>query len=133
MEEKGFITGETREQDRLPARRIYHLTASGKKRFNIWLATPSRSSVRAIRVEFTSRLYFARENDPEFAHELIDAQIAETRAGLDRLKAMLEGIPEEQAFNRLGLDLRLRQLGSILAWLKDCYKVVRKSEFGGGS
>jgi DNA-binding PadR family transcriptional regulator len=125
LEEKGFIEGEMQEQEKLPARRAFHLTSTGKERFEKWLNSPSRISVRAIRVEFTTRLYFAHEIDPRLAHELIDAQIAELRAGLERLEGQLAKIPPEQSFNRLGIDLRLRQLNSILEWLGGCHSAIR--------
>jgi len=52
-----------------------------------------RDSVRAIRVEFTTRLYFTNLIDPPKAHGLIETQIAKTQAGLKRLYATLEELP----------------------------------------
>jgi hypothetical protein len=96
----------------------------GKDRFDDWLYAPSRSSVRAIRIEFTTRLYFALAIDPDLASDLIDGQIAETHVGLQRLEARRSSLPEDQTFNRLGLDLRIRQLNSILDWLASCYEIL---------
>jgi DNA-binding PadR family transcriptional regulator len=133
LEENGYIEGELQAQAKLPARRIFRLTLAGRERFVDWLRTPSRSSVRAIRVEFTTRLYFARAHDLALAQALVQKQIDETRAGLERIKAQLAEIPEEQAFNRLGLDLRVRQLGSILSWLENCFAVIGGPGSGAGS
>jgi len=128
LEANGTIIGEVLEQEKLPARRRFHLTESGRQRFEAWLNSPSGSSARAIRIEFVTRLYFALARDREFAHRLIEAQISETQVSLQRLRAQMETIPDDQVFNRLGLGLRLRQLSSILDWLVESRTIVDFSE-----
>lgn len=120
LEENGFIRGRIQEQEKLPARRLLELTAAGQQRFSNWMFAPSRLSVRAIRVELTTRLYFALDSEPGLADEIITRQITETQMGLERLNLTRSSIPEDQIFNHLGLDLRIRQLGSILEWLDSC-------------
>jgi PadR family transcriptional regulator, regulatory protein AphA len=124
LESRGYITATVQAQEKLPARRRLRLTAAGRKRFDIWLHTTAGCSVRAIRVEFTTRLYFATALDPTLARRLIEDQVAETRAGLDRLSYLLAELPPDQTFNHLGLELRIRQLTSILDWLADCQKTL---------
>jgi DNA-binding PadR family transcriptional regulator len=124
LEAQGFIRGDLREQDKLPSRREFHLTETGSQRFDAWLNAPSGCSVRAIRVEFTTRLYFAQASDPLLAHRLIEAQEQEVQSGLRHLKAALVNIPANQVFNRLGLELRIRQLTSILEWLANCREAI---------
>lgn len=128
LEAQGFITGEVERQEKLPARRRFQLTQKGRQRFEAWLAKSSPASGRAIRVEFTSRLYFALARDEQLAHQLIDRQIAETRLALARLEARRAQLPREQVFNRLGLDLRLRQIGLLLDWLEDCHQLVEAGD-----
>lgn len=123
LEGRGFIQGTLLEQRKLPAKRLFKLTDSGQDRFKEWLYSPSRSSVRAIRVEFTTRLYFALAMDPGQAEKLIDQQIEETKAGLKRLQVRRDSLPEDQMFNYLGIDLRIRQLNSILDWLETCHEI----------
>lgn len=130
LEGKGFIHGTLQEQDKLPAKRLFRLTDAGQKRFQDWLHSPSRSSVRAIRVEFTTRLYFAFSIDPDLARILIDTQIGETQAGLSRLIGVQSRLPKEQLFNRMGLDLRIRQLNSILEWLASCHTILMEPQEG---
>lgn len=127
LEAKGYILGTVLEQKKLPAKRLFTLTEAGQDRFGDWLSSPSRSSVRAIRVEFTTRLYFAVAIDRDLASKLIAAQIDETQIGLQRLVAQRSSLPEDQVFNRLGLDLRIRQLKSILDWLSSCYEIIDDS------
>jgi DNA-binding PadR family transcriptional regulator len=124
LEARGFIDGRQQEQDKLPARRQFRLTQAGSQRFEAWLSAPSGCSVRAIRVEFMTRLYFAQLRDPNLAKKLLDIQIAETRVGLEHLKFKATKIPEGLSFNRLGLQLRLQQLSSILDWLAECKDVL---------
>ena len=112
LEAKGFIIGAV--QEKAPARRRFRLTPAGRRRYKEWLKTPAEPSARAIRVEFLTRLYFTYTTTPKAALSLIDTQIAETQAGLAHLIEALAKLPPEQTFNRLGLDLCLRQLASIL-------------------
>jgi DNA-binding PadR family transcriptional regulator len=127
LEGKGYIRGTLLQQKKLPAKRLFQLTEAGQNRFNSWLYSPSRSSVRAIRIEFTTRLYFALAIDPEMASDLIDGQIAEIQGGLQHLEVRKSSLPDDQTFNRLGLDLRIRQLNSILDWLASCYEILEIS------
>ncbi len=120
LEAQGFIVGVVQEQAKLPARRSFRLTAAGRRRFNIWLHSPAPCSVRTIRVEFTTRLYFAQARSPERVLDLIEAQVAEVQGGLARLQSLQAELPPDQTFNRLGLDLRIRQLASLLDWLAEC-------------
>ncbi len=124
LEAQGFIQGIAQPQENLPDRRLFHLTEAGRRRFEDWLNKPSGCSVRAIRLEFATRLYFAHSRDPLMADRLIAIQIEEVRDGLDRLERALGEVPEERLFNRLGLALRVRQLTSAIDWLYECRRVL---------
>jgi DNA-binding PadR family transcriptional regulator len=127
LKDQGFVIEITQDQEKRPARRQFHLTSSGQLRLQKWLDTPTHDSVRAIRVEFTTRLYFTNLIDPLKTHELIETQIARTQAGLARLHLTLKELPSDQIFNRLGLELRISQLESILAWLGKCQNAMTKA------
>ncbi|MFZ5809497.1 MAG: PadR family transcriptional regulator [Chloroflexota bacterium] len=124
LEQQGYLIGETETQEKLPARRCFRLSPSGQQRFETWLQTPTGCSVRAIRLEFTTRLYFAMQRDAEFANRLIDEQAAAVLSGINQLTKALGHIPTEQSFNRLGIELRIRQLSSILDWLEHCREAL---------
>jgi PadR family transcriptional regulator, regulatory protein AphA len=128
LEGQGFIEGVIEEQDKLPARQMYHLTASGRQRLETWLNTPTGSSVRAIRVEFVTRLYFASMLGEHKTSQLLQAQFKEIRAGLKRLEGEMANTPPDQVYNRLGMDLRLRQLEAVLGWLKQTEIVLDKDK-----
>jgi len=127
LEGKGLIEGKLQEQEKLPAKRLYKLTDAGRARFEEWLSESSRPSVRVIRIEFITRLYFAYARDPDMALRLVEAQIADTQARLQQLEVKQSSKPLDQMFNQLGLDLRIRQLHSILDWLIACQDVLENS------
>ena len=127
LEGQGYITGTVHEQAKLPPKRLFALTNAGREHFEAWLASPTRSSVRAIRIEFTSRLYFSLSKETDLAARLVAEQIDDTGKSLERLLNLQAKIPEDQMFNRLGLDLRIRQLKSILGWLDSCLAIVESS------
>jgi len=128
LEEQGYITGTVQEQEKLPSRRWFRLTPPGRRRFNSWLCSSASYSVRAVRVEFTTRLYFAHALDPDRLSDLIESQTAEIQSGLTQLQTMLAEIPPEKIFNRLGLELRIRQLSSLLDWIAECRSTLGLQE-----
>jgi len=124
LETQNAITGALQEQDKLPARRLFSLTFLGQERFERWLEATSASSVRTIRLEFLTRLYFARCRSSALAYQVVDAQLAGVRTGLERLHKLYEETPQSQLTNRLSLELRIRQIESILEWLQDCRRAI---------
>lgn len=124
LEAQGFIAGEVQAQEKLPTRQQFHLTGAGKSRLETWLNTPTGSSVRGIRVEFITRLYFAALLGPEFPAKIIQIQIEETRTGLARIERLLENIPADKIHNRWSLDLRVRQLRTALEWLSEVQATI---------
>ncbi len=120
LEAQGYVSSTLLEQEKLPPRQLLSLTERGRERFLQWLEAPSGSSVRAVRLDFITRLYFASRLFPQRLHSMFSTQSAEVELALERLQKALAAIPQEQVFNRLGLELRIRQLGSICDWLEDC-------------
>jgi hypothetical protein len=109
-------------QDKLPARQRLEITPLGRQHFIEWLQTPSGGSIRAIRMEFLTRLYFIHQNDPQSIGEIFTAQRRETEKNIDRLTTTLQNLPVEQIFNQMSLEMRIRQLNLVLNWLDDCKK-----------
>lgn len=130
LEGKGLIQGTLQEQKKLPNKRLYKLTAAGQERFDQWLSSSSRPSARVIRIEFITRLYFAYSRDPVMAVQLVEDQISDTHARLQELEYIQSAEPSGQIFNQLGLDLRIRQLNSILEWLIACRDTLANATKG---
>lgn len=124
LEAQGYISSTTIEQEKLPPRQLFQITAAGRLRFEQWLGSPSGSSVRAIRVEFITRLYFAKKVFPAMIPAMIEAESFEIDTALTSLEIYQKSIPPEQMFNRLGLELRIQQLQSVRTWLTKCHAAI---------
>jgi hypothetical protein len=114
---KSQITDTHCISDWLPPRQFLRITDTGRLRFEEWLRSTSGSSVRAIRLEFITRLYFARRLFPTLIPMIIDRESAEIQGALIRLEKERDSVHPEQTFNRLSLDLRIQQLRSVQEWL----------------
>jgi len=120
LEKQGAIAGEDEEQENRPARRFFCLTDAGRERFDAWLDSTVGCSTRAIRVGFLTRLAFAERLQPDLVAGLLERQINEVQEGIDRLQTGMDELSAEQVYNRLALQLRIRQLMPMLDWLKAC-------------
>jgi len=109
LEEQGFIQGTTQEQEKRPAKRRFRLTAAGRRRFESWMSSLSACSVRAIRVEFMTRLYFLHARNPADVSRAIEAQVDALRTHIARLKESMLDIDPSQIFNCMSMSLRIRQ------------------------
>jgi PadR family transcriptional regulator AphA len=126
LEAQGDIVGEVQELTRSPDRRIFHITEQGRLRFENWLATATGCSVRALRVEFITRLYFASMCSRDQALQMIDNQTAVLRQGLERLQTADRMLTPEQMFNHLGLEFRIQQLRAALDWMETCVETIQR-------
>jgi DNA-binding PadR family transcriptional regulator len=118
LEQHGDVKAKSVAQEKLPARQMLHITAQGRRRFDEWMERISRNS-RSIRLEFLTRLYFARIYKPEKVGCIYEAQSNEVKSEIDRLETLLANLPPEQEFNQFSLDLRLRQMKLIQEWMGD--------------
>jgi DNA-binding PadR family transcriptional regulator len=127
LEQQGYIQQVSGEEgSHTPNKQVFTLTTSGKARFETWLMTPTPGSARALRMEFISRLFFATQISEDLYSRLIQEQYQEIYQSVERLKKRLEECPAEQVFNRMGIDLRLRQLKATLEWLETFHQVCEE-------
>ena len=119
LDDRGDISAQVIEQEKLPSRQMLRVTASGRRRFFEWLELGVGKNARSIRLEFLTRLYFTQLLRPENIVQIYDAQAAEIESAIARLESLLEHLPREQVFNRLSLDLRVRQLRLIQNWISE--------------
>jgi DNA-binding PadR family transcriptional regulator len=120
--QQGFISSNTDEQENLSTTQLFQITKAGRRKFRAWLEKPAGSSVHAIRVEFTTRLYFAEKLFTGMILKMLEAQSGEVDRALASLELDRAAIPSEQTFNLISLDLHIRQLGSIRDWLIECHQ-----------
>ncbi|HRJ57889.1 MAG TPA: PadR family transcriptional regulator [Anaerolineales bacterium] len=125
LEAQGDISTEEVQQEKLPSRQLLHMTEQGCKKFLDWLNTPSGGSTRAIRMEFITRLYFLKMYFPKKIDLAFEQQRVEARTHIQRLEQSLSALPKDQVYNRMSLDLRLRQLKDVLAWLDESQTEIR--------
>ncbi len=119
LEDRGDISAQVVEQEKLPARQRLRITETGRRRFFEWLESGVGTNSRSIRLEFLTRLYFAQLHRPESLARVYNAQAAEIASTIARLASLLERLPPEQIFNRLSLDLRLQQMRLIQSWMAE--------------
>lgn len=120
LEGQGLVRGTLVPQARLPARRLLELTPAGRAQFEAWLAAPTGASMRAIRVDFITRLYFAARLHPEMVADMVEEEVNLALSAQHVLQASLAALPAGQRHNRLALELRIRQLAAVVDWLDNC-------------
>ncbi len=126
LEAQGDVSSTTQDQVKLPPRRILQITEAGRKRFEEWLETPCGGSVRAIRLEFISRLYFSQKLFPGTVKKLIELEANDIQGALTRLELSRRTLPPDQVFNRLSLELRIQQLRAVRDWVNTCHKAFER-------
>jgi DNA-binding PadR family transcriptional regulator len=122
LEVQGDISAEEITQEKLPSRQLLHITAQGRKNFLEWLDASSGGSTRAIRMEFITRLYFLNLYFPKKLTLAFDQQRAEAKTHIRRLEKTRAELPADQIYNRMSLEMRLKQLRFVLEWLDECEK-----------
>jgi DNA-binding PadR family transcriptional regulator len=125
LETRGDISIREIPQEKLPPRQELHMTAQGRRKFLEWLDTPSGGSTRAIRMEFVTRLYFMKMYFPKKIPQTFEQQRTEANTHIKRLEKTLNGLPEDQIYNRMSLEMRLKQLYVALAWLDECEEIFQ--------
>ncbi|RMG62819.1 MAG: PadR family transcriptional regulator [Chloroflexi bacterium] len=119
MERDGLINGRAEQAGNRPERRVFRITAKGRRRFEAWLHAPSRS-MQDMRVEFPPKLYFALRRGPQDVAALVQVQRIACRDELERLIARLRNAPPDGGYHALVYDFRIRQVRAILDWLDAC-------------
>ena len=126
LEQRGDVASRMIEQEKAPARQELRITAAGRRRFLEWLGNNCGTNARSIRLEFLTRLHFARLHRPEMVRGIFTRQLDEIGNNIARLERALEALPPGQTYNRLSLDLRVRQMQLIQQWVQeigDLFKV----------
>ena len=121
-----LITGHEVASEDAPTRTDYTLTPAGRERLEGWLheACPA-ASIRAVRVEFLSRLYIARLlNIPTIP--IVRAQKAACQQ--KRIELMEQCKLIKPGIGFLALELVIAQLDAVLQWIDRCELVPKDME-----
>jgi DNA-binding PadR family transcriptional regulator len=123
----GLVSHEVVSQTERPDKKVYALTASGRRELQEWLATATRPDLD-LRNETFVKLVLARRLGRPAPREVI---AAESRACFERLhevsqarvQAEKEGAPVQTL---LLLELAVLKLEAFLKWLERCEEVLGK-------
>jgi hypothetical protein len=77
-------------------------------------------------MEFITRLYFLNLYFPEKLASAFNQQRAEVETQIQRLEKIYAELSIEQIYNRMSLEMRLKQLKFVLEWLDDCQKYFQR-------
>lgn len=119
LERDGLVAHERVGQENLPAKNIFRLTALGEEVFGAWVTTPV-SHVRDMRLEFPAKLWFARQDDPLDARELIENQLAVCRAKAEVLTRLGQSCRTE--IEALSAGFKLIAVEAAISWLEELRK-----------
>ncbi len=121
LEEVGFLTMVTAPQETRPARKMLHLTESGRAAFETWRETPVQHG-RDLRQEFLAKLYFAHLEGAACVAKLVEAQRTVCRTMLAGLQARADGA--KQPYARLVYEFRFSQVKATFEWLDRCESIL---------
>lgn len=128
MERDGLLSAKPAASDRGPPRKVYTITAAGRKMLRAWLAESPQ--IRTERMEWLAQVWFMSETPEralgfmttlrgELARELATLEAIETRwKGQD--PRYPDRLPDEEFFMQLTLALGLRKTRAKLAWADEC-------------
>jgi len=128
LEKQGEVSTQDIAQEKLPSRQLLRLTPLGEKRFLNWLEAPSSGSIRAIRLEFITRVYFVRKYFPEKLPRIIAIQREGLEFHIARLKKVSARQAPERLYNRMSLSLRLLHLENVRQWLDEFEPEILKPD-----
>jgi PadR family transcriptional regulator AphA len=116
---RALLRAEVQQGEGSPDKHLLFITEAGRSHFMVWLTTPTPSAIQPIRIEFITRLAFAHSAFPHLEQEIIRQQADLVNERLAQLNAQLARLPADSTANRLALELRIRSLTSISAWLEE--------------
>jgi DNA-binding PadR family transcriptional regulator len=133
LEAQGHVEVTIEEQESYPARKVYHITPSGRAAFLLWIEKPVRNT-RLIRVEFLAKLFLAQLLGSEMIERVIGTQLEACQAQLARLQQRAS----DEGFEHLVFRFRMGQIQAVIDWLRTCRRVfleerrIANSELGIG-
>lgn len=119
LEERGFVEavpGESRRGRGSP-KRLLRPSDDGRAAFAAWLEEPTVCSPRILRLEFLTRLFFARRVSPDSVAGLAESQRASVAGALERLSANRSSRGDGFDVSDLALAFSESQLRSALEWI----------------
>jgi DNA-binding PadR family transcriptional regulator len=117
LHEQGLIEGRRETVGRRPPRTVYSLTPGAEALLDRWLSRPV-ARLREVRADLLVKLYFCRMAGERQTARLLDAQIAASRAYLDRLHRLVQDAGPH-GFERLVHASKVGAARATVAWLEE--------------
>ena len=105
-----------------PPRAVYVATEEGETAFERWLRQPVRR-IREVRLDFMVKLYFALNEDPRLAGELIEAQIEACEAYRRDMEKEASAA-EASSFDGIVLSSKTSAVEQTLRWLHEVRRLL---------
>lgn len=125
LEALGYLKGAEVPQQKLPDKREYRLTESGRAELSRWLNQPGFEKGR-FKDGFLVKFFFGRHMDPASRRRLLDEYRSQAQEYLESLQAIagkLEGVPGGE-FPRLTALRGIRAVEGQLLWVDDVEQML---------
>jgi PadR family transcriptional regulator, regulatory protein AphA len=116
LEREGLVKHERVGQESLPAKNIFSLTTQGAEVAREWIEQPVHH-IRDMRLEFLTKLWFARRVSREQERHLVEKQLGACREKAEVL-ARLQNSCGNQV-EGLSIAFRLTVIKAAVSWLED--------------
>ena len=136
MEEKGWLTVEVIQQDTRPARKVYHLTESGRLELQTWLT--AGQPLAETRLAWLIQLFFAGRLNDEAVLHLLEHQADLVRSRLQRFSRLpaesesnMQGDedPRDRFFWMLTVDYGVAHAIAQLRWLEEVIARIQRQQY----
>jgi PadR family transcriptional regulator AphA len=108
-----------------PPKAVYATTAEGEASFLRWLSSPV-ARLREVRYDFLVKLYFALQEDPGLARDLVAAQIEACRDYSQRVEDETQRAAPG-SFDAIVLASRASAARLTLDWLQETSEVLERN------
>ena len=132
MEEEGLVTSVLVQEESVPDRRVYSITAAGRQTLDEWLGQSMTETAR-IKEELLVRIFFSARRDPQ---EVLAELHLQRQLHLEKLKAykrIVETIPhihkapgmeKDPIFWKATLEMGMRFEEMYLDWLSTTIQTI---------
>lgn len=125
LEREGVVTYRRVEQETLPAKKIYSLNDAGREILHAWVSSPV-PSVRSMRLEFLTKLYFARLLSPESEKQLLLSQLEVCSAKIPHLEQVRASARAD--IDREAVSFRMGVVNASIGWLQEILASAKSRE-----
>lgn len=132
LHDQDLATRRKEAQEGRPDRYVYTITDEGRRELRRWLAEPVEP--RPPRNELLLKLFFGRFADPGTLASVVEEYGDQARTALERLETVAASLDADEelsadlAYWKMTLDMGLRTLAAIAAWVDDTVETLEAME-----